>query len=448
MQFSRQGKLEAVRANASQMGSVQVASTHNPPPNHDHGPGKSGVQLAIPPSDALKDSFRLLLSNTASSSKQPTQKSRSRSFLPSTSTSKAGTVSSSEPAFKPRKVKQHEDGKYRNRAAERRAGEGNDYAQVEAVLEDLERRQGPDRPVTDDQRRILGGDGEHSILVKGLDFALLAQNKAKAAANGVDDDSLEQAYQGASSTETPAAPAAGKKRTRDDIIRELKEKKAGGSGAAKQADAPDGAKQGMFRPIGFKPIGGADEKKRKKNSGDGERKKKKRKVDASEAVDTSAPMNAAAQPAAALVPPPPVEEEPLDDDFDIFAGEAEYKGLDDDEDDDAEDNARAAARAPSPMLSNAPGKRGWFDDDEPPPPEAPSAAKAGALPKSPPRPTEHDDEMDAGEDQPIRLVPLASSAMPSIKDFLSMGDESTSKKKKKGKKKKKAGKGGEDDDDE
>jgi RED-like protein N-terminal region len=39
-------------------------------------------------------------------------------------------IDSSETAFKPRKLKKQGDSKYRDRAAERRVGEGNDYAHV------------------------------------------------------------------------------------------------------------------------------------------------------------------------------------------------------------------------------------------------------------------------------------------------------------------------------
>ena len=44
-----------------------------------------------------------------------------------------------QPAFKPRTVKKNDD-KYRDRAAERRQGLAHDYAQVEALAEDFERR--------------------------------------------------------------------------------------------------------------------------------------------------------------------------------------------------------------------------------------------------------------------------------------------------------------------
>jgi IK cytokine len=83
-----------------------------------------------------QDAFRVLL--TSSRRSQPNAKQA----VPTTAKSipqKATTSASSEPAFKPRKVKKTES-KYRNRAAERREGTGNDYAQVEAVLEDFEKR--------------------------------------------------------------------------------------------------------------------------------------------------------------------------------------------------------------------------------------------------------------------------------------------------------------------
>ncbi|KAF7308405.1 hypothetical protein HMN09_00689300 [Mycena chlorophos] len=350
------------------------------------------------------------------------------------------SVAASEPAFKPRKLKKAGDAgdkekdkeKYRNRAAERRAGEGNDYAQVEAILEDLKKREGG---VTDEERGMLGGDGEHTILVKGLDMALLAQNKARAAASMgvVDDETLERAFQDAGEEATPGPAAAGKKRTRDDIIRELK------AGKKQQQpvvdEAMDAAKQqGKFRPIGFKPIGGGTEgkkkKKEKEKGGDGERKKKKRKVEDATPVEAS-------KPAAAAPIPPPEDEEP-DEDLDIFAGAAEYQGLEDDDEDDNE--AEPAPSRPEPETR----PRNWFDDDEEEDEQVPAEPIAKPLPPSAPSPPPREMEEDE-EEQPMRLVPLASSAMPSIKDFLSMGDESGGKKKRKGKKKKKADKGSEDE---
>lgn len=39
-------------------------------------------------------------------------------------------MDASQPAFKPRNMKKVQDSKYRDRAAERRVGDGNDYAHV------------------------------------------------------------------------------------------------------------------------------------------------------------------------------------------------------------------------------------------------------------------------------------------------------------------------------
>ena len=67
----------------------------------------------------------------------------------------------------------------------------------------------------EEQRKYLGGDSQHTVLVKGLDFALLEQNRARVAAEtaATEDVSLEQAF-----LESAAQP---RKRTRADILREL-----------------------------------------------------------------------------------------------------------------------------------------------------------------------------------------------------------------------------------
>jgi hypothetical protein len=49
------------------------------------------------------------------------------------------SISASQPAFKPRKVKKASES-YRDRAEERRLGKEGDYAQVEAILEEFEKR--------------------------------------------------------------------------------------------------------------------------------------------------------------------------------------------------------------------------------------------------------------------------------------------------------------------
>ena len=57
---------------------------------------------------------------------------------PDSSRSKA--VDAPKPAFQPRKVKKQTEGKYRDRASERREGKASDYAQAEALLQDFKKR--------------------------------------------------------------------------------------------------------------------------------------------------------------------------------------------------------------------------------------------------------------------------------------------------------------------
>ncbi|KAJ7180741.1 hypothetical protein C8R46DRAFT_1319012 [Mycena filopes] len=373
-----------------------------------------------------QDSFRLLLASgsgsSGSTSKQP-QRSR---------------VDASQPAFKPRKVKKAE-GKYRDRAAERRVGEGNDYAQVEAVLEDFEKRLGDDTAVTDEQRAFLGGDSEHSILVKGLDVALLEQNKAKASLSTVDDDSLEQAF--------IASALPTKKRTREDMIRELKEKRGiktpavPAEKAQEDARALEAAKmQGKFKPIGFKPIGGAateEKTKKKKAKADGvngERKKKKReKLDKWMRACLPLLYRRLRRTSGPSKLPQP-EDDDMPDDFDIFAGAEEYAGIDLGEDDDDEEGRSGGA-------STLPRK--WFEEDEPPPalplPPGPSKAPAQPMPRT--------IETTTMASSPCGLVPLASSALPSIKDLLAADKAANSSDKWRKRKDKKGGKADGDRDD-
>ncbi|KAG5647874.1 hypothetical protein DXG03_007798 [Asterophora parasitica] len=398
-------------------------------------------------------------------------------------------IDASQPAFKPRKVKKGGEEKYRDRAAERRVGEGNDYAQVEAVLEDFEKRHagedkavledfekrhaGEDKAVIDAQRHYLGGDASHTVLVKGLDMALLEQNRTRVAGLATeDDDSLEQAF-------LEAAPQSKKKRTRADLIRELKANRGNGNGGdvekedgeaknkAKEDEALllERAKQaGKFKPIGFKPIGAAPtaekgkKKKKKEGETDGERKKKKRKVEAvvegtKEEGTTSAPPPAPPPPIPASKPKPAeLVPEPLGDDFDIFADAGEYEGLaldSDDSDHETKDKDKdKLERRPqdAPFSPPATAPRRWIDTGSPEPeptkPELLASALKSTSASGPPWKEDgeasENEQDEEGEVAPMRLVPLASSALPSIKDFLAM-EEAASGGGKKGRKRKGGG---------
>ncbi|KAI0358033.1 hypothetical protein OH77DRAFT_1449566 [Trametes cingulata] len=457
-----------------------------------------------------QESFRKLLQTPkAAAPTSPTASSahvRGSLLAAATAAGKKGagknTIDASQPAFKPRQVKKGAKGDaYRDRATERRLGIGNDYAQVEALADEFERRNADneDRQAVEEKRKYLGGDSEHTVLVKGLDFALLEQTRARVAAEAAatEDVSLEQAY-----LESAAQP---KKRTREEILRELKSKRgAAGAGddsaeakAAKQAAADkaleEAKKAGKFKPIGFKPVGGAAEKgekaKRKKKVKAGEQeengeRKKKRKVASSSATtsaqeqttqDASGSSSAAGQPksseeagqpeAGPSKPPPPAPEpEPIDEDFDIFADAGEYTGVDlgdESDESDADRPARSGGEEGEVPDSGAPPPRKWLatSDDEressraisQPPARSTRSPSRSASPQrragaSQKAPVVEDAEMEEGEEEeerPVRLQPLASSALPSIKDLLAMSEEAEKAEKRRlRKEKKKAGGGG------
>lgn len=298
----------------------------------------------------------------------------------------------------------------------------------------------------EEQRRYLGGDSDHSILVKGLDFALLEQNKARLAStqSKQDDEALEEVF-----AETISAPSASssKKRSRKDIIKELKEQRAN-SDVSEQANRetttekqPDTSK---FRPIGFKPIGASTKDKAKKERGKdgGEPKKKKRKVKPSatdqEANGTSPPVPQAETSTSGppkSLPEPEAEVE----DFDIFADAGEYKGVDvgsDDSDDEEPDKSRHKSPRQEPQAESAIvlPRSGWFDDAAEPEPEklpTPGPVKpAAAVPV----------EAEAEEEEAGRLAPLTTSAIPSIRDFLAMDEAVEKEEKRRARKEKKKGK--------
>lgn len=404
-----------------------------------------------------QDAFRRLLHGSSTTPKQPSLTAAGRP------NKKATSATPSEPTFKPRKIKKANQ-KYRDRASERREGITNDYAEVEAILEDFEKRatcEGKD--VIEEQRKYLGGDSQHTILVKGLDVSLLEQNKARVAASAEEDDVLEQAF--AEATSQVAEPATeSKKRTREEIIRDLKAKRQNG-----QIDQPlpgssvktmeverlalEAAKQsGKFKPIGFKPIGQEDKPKKRKIKNDKNGEKKRRKVDRASKQTGQEPDAGEELRAPAVGQPPSAEERPellrepqlQDEDFDIFVGAGDYQGIPDDDDDDSGRDESADLSLKPPEESSRPTqpvKGGWFDDAERE--HTPLPTMPVSVPKSPP------EEKVAEEEQEGRLKALESSALPSIRDFLAMQEaaEKAEKRRARKEKKKKKMKSGDDDDD-
>lgn len=414
-----------------------------------------------------QDSFRQLLQTPRIPGATPQHKGAQGASL------QRKASGSSAPTFKPRKVKKSES-KYRDRAAERRDGGKSDYAQVEAVLEVFEQRTAnDDKDTVDEQRQYLGGDSEHTILVKGLDVSLLEQNKARAAASTEDDDTLEQAF-----IEASSEPTAHKKRTREDIIQELKAKRNGKGPQSFDTAAEaleDGArdlekakKAGKFKPISFKPIGQKDDKGTKKRSKEDsasrDKKRKKRKV---EGISGSPqPANAIPHPEAKrpAVAPTSVAEvssqvdqrppSPLDDNMDIFAGAGDYEGFpgDDDSDEgglDSPHKTESEQHINDLHASSEPARsRGWFGDEHDHEGSIqPLASTESATPQLPS--SSHTPQVDEEEEESLRLKPLESSALPSIRDFLAMDAAAEKEDKRKARKEKRKNKkksGGDDDD--
>lgn len=289
----------------------------------------------------------------------------------------------------------------------------------------------------DEQRKYLGGDSEHSVLVKGLDLALLEQNKAKAAATSAveDEEALEQAFLGvdvgtsADDVESATQP----KKSRQDLIRELKEKRGQNMSAEKNATnagIEEAKKAGKFKPIGFKPVGGDSEGKKRKKEKEGGEKKKKRKVVEGKPTEVSDSTQHSAPPLPSTLPEKEgqPEPEPLDPDFDIFAGVEEYVG--EIEGDSVDEDRSGEEDLQEPQQDNRPKNGGWLDEPKspiPPPKEPmPSPAKEYSEGKA--------EEVEE-EPAPMRLVPLASSF--SVKDILAIDDAVSKEEKRKARKEKK-----------
>ena len=335
----------------------------------------------------------------------------------------------------------------------------------------------------EEKRKYLGGDLEHSVLVKGLDFALLEQIKARAEAATEDDDLLELAYKGDTPEQSSQQPdvSSSKKRTREDIIKELKNKRAKGDidssaqSLTSEKDIETAKKEGKFKPIGFKPIGSSE--KSKTGSEDKKKKKKKRKVIEEKVKVLEKPSDTQAQEdkpdnkgvvteqptGKGLDIAPEPASESIDDDFDIFADAGEYEGINLDDDDDENDvnedvprprpskesNKEHSKEAIRDAQEHQEPRQKWFTDIEPPFPSPereipPISDKKGKNKENSDSPEDFDQETEEPEPEaPTRLAPLASSTVPSIRDILAADSAlEAEQKRKERKEKRKAGKGG------
>ncbi|GAA5825127.1 hypothetical protein JCM11251_006108 [Rhodosporidiobolus azoricus] len=438
-----------------------------------------------------QDAFRQMLQgsgSTSSSSSATQQRSRFGAALPKRPTASTSTGAATD--FKPRSAKPKKDKEafkpkrapdgsvYRDRAAERRKGKEGDFAEAEKLLEDFKtrsEREDVDTETFQKQLAYLGGDAQHSILVKGLDMALLERMKheqAKEADKDLDDveGELDRALEAGPPDDTAKkveekAGGGKKKKTRDELLAEMKAMRSGG-GAAGGAGAE---KDSRFKPLGVTDKGKGKEAAAPLGSGwkkvaaapaagEPEKKlrKKKKKVfpapaSAAEASasnfagSSSAPAAVTPKlPSPAAPPPPPPADDDDDDDDDIFGGAGDYKGLDSDTDED--DSKPSSAAAPPPAaVSSASSKRKYFDDvedDSAPISTAPSAvtdlaAKQAAADVSGSSRREAgagEAEAEEGEDvMPARLEGLSGNG-PSVRELLDLDKAAEEEDKRKAKK--------------
>lgn len=184
--------------------------------------------------------------------------------------------------------------RYIDRAADRRTGKetSNEFADVEKLHREWRAKY--DAAETDEEKReveeqmaYLGGDAVHSILVRGLDYALLEQQKAKAEGRtllGNVDDDLEAAY--AENVDEKG------KRSKGEIVDALKRRrKVDTEGDERQAEEAQRTQaMSKFKPIGSttsqQPSGGDDNVIITK---DGKRLRKKKKKDPAESEAAKEP---------------------------------------------------------------------------------------------------------------------------------------------------------------
>nr|ODN88596.1 hypothetical protein L203_02604 [Cryptococcus depauperatus CBS 7841] len=269
------------------------------------------------------------------------------------------------PAFAPRQhlKKEAKESQYKDRAVMRRQGAQDEYKSVEKLLEDFEARKA--NATTEElvdiekQRAYLGGDAEHSVLVKGLDYALLAARKAELAKEEGEnvDEELEFLRKDLDENKTKKVKVKGQDPVEENL----------GKG---------------FKSIAQKKIEeevAAAEKKKKK--------KKKKKEKTSNRADSSTKTQHAPQQnlvdeshkGLTAIPPDPVDQPSAppaveSEDEDIFGDAGEYdlkaavggvSGEDEDEDEDmSEDELGAFSRKRSRSRSRS-RNRSWSREPSP-----------------------------------------------------------------------------------
>ncbi|GAA5926824.1 uncharacterized protein JCM15063_000379 [Sporobolomyces koalae] len=366
-----------------------------------------------------------------------------------------------------------DESRYRDRAAERRAGKDGDFAQAEKLLEDFEQRarserDEEERKQLEQQRQYLGGDATHSILVKGLDMALLERNKAQLAQQ--EQDQLEDVELLLDQQlEHPVAPSTTTKKnkktkSRDELLQELKASR--GSSETNSGLGKGWKKLGATSPTEV-------EQPQKKL-----RKKKKKPTTTTTTTSstsipppppvapeevTSKPIAPTATTAASSNPPDQSKQnegnDDDDDDDDIFGDAGSYKGYDsesDASDPDGSNPSKAPTTTTIKRESSLPppsalNKRKYFEDEEDQEEEqgrrVGESTAPGSMSDLASRQASHlaassshndNDDDDNGEDGQgstvTKLVPLSGSRGPSVKELLELDKLAEQEEKRKAKK--------------
>lgn len=222
-----------------------------------------------------QEAFRQLISSSsavpASSTKRTFGKAPKRNPTASTSTLQPSDLKPSS------QIKSN----YIDRASARRSGRvDSEFSEIESLYRDFEQRIAAaetekERQTLRDQISSVGGDARYSVLVKGLDWSLLAQNKARIerekGGTGVEEheNELESAYR-----EGRAETKEATKRSREEIVEAIRRRReAKSSGLTSKEVKP---------ASGFRPIGLAGDKTEREGEAeykwvDGKRMRKKRK---------------------------------------------------------------------------------------------------------------------------------------------------------------------------
>lgn len=227
-----------------------------------------------------------------------------------------------------------------------------------------------------------------------------------------------------------AEPVKSKKRTRDEVLAELK----AGKGLVlpslplDDVDSLERAKAaGRFKPIA--KLSQASSKPKKDGVASGPKKKRK-KVKAESEGNMAPPPLSSTSTSQNLLPTLTRPSEPtFDADADIFGDAVPYEGMDsDDSDSDSDSEKSARPPPPPPSLPPTTAKPRYFDDEEEedlqPSSTAPSsvtnlsnpAVNTDGIRSKPLTGNEEEEE----EPIPMKLQPLSGSSVPSVRDLLDM----------------------------